>query len=227
MFRTPTLGLLLAALLGVACGAILLGVWSRLTFSEFLTGERTNDGFLGYKGSLKAAISRGLIYAPYVDALWCETAEPDLDEARRLAEGIHAQFPGKLLAYNCSPSFRWKRKLDNAAIAKFQRELGAMGYKFQFVTLAGFHALNLTMFELAREYATEGMAAYSRLQEKEFELAEAGYGAIRHQRFVGTGYFDDIAQTIANGQSSTVALAGSTEDEQFFDEEKLRSDKVA
>jgi isocitrate lyase len=186
---------------------------------EFLTGERTSDGFLGYKGGLDAAISRGLIYAPYVDMLWCETSEPDIEEARRFAEGIHSRFPDKLLAYNCSPSFRWTRKLDAASIARFQRELGAMGYKFQFVTLAGFHALNLSMFELAHNYATQGMTAYARLQEKEFELAEsAGYGAVRHQRFVGTGYFDEVAQTIANGQSSTVALAGSTEAEQFYHE---------
>ncbi len=184
---------------------------------EFLTGERTQEGFIGYKGGLDAAISRALIYAPYADMLWCETSEPDMKEARRFAEAIHARFPGKLLAYNCSPSFHWNSKLDAASIARFQRELGAMGYKFQFVTLAGFHALNLTMFELARDYATEGMAAYARLQEKEFALAEsAGYGAVRHQRFVGTGYFDELAQTIAAGQSSTVALAGSTEAEQFY-----------
>ena len=195
---------------------------------EFLTGERTNDGFLGYKGGLDAAISRGLIYAPYVDMLWCETSEPDIDEARRFAEGIHAKFPDKLLAYNCSPSFRWTRKLDAASIARFQRELGDMGYKFQFVTLAGFHALNLTMFELAHDYVSEGMTAYARLQEKEFELAEsAGYGAVRHQRFVGTGYFDDVNQTIANGQSSTVALTGSTEAEQFYAQEKPKEEKVA
>jgi isocitrate lyase len=191
---------------------------------EFLTGERTNDGFLGYKGGLDAAVSRGLIYAPYVDMLWCETAEPDIDEARRFAEGIHSKFPDKLLAYNCSPSFRWTRKLDAASIARFQRELGAMGYKFQFVTLAGFHALNLSMFELAHTYVTEGMTAYARLQEKEFELAEsAGYSAVRHQRFVGTGYFDEVAQTIASGQSSTVALAGSTEAEQFYHEKPVVS----
>src|SRR5947207_8118555 len=182
---------------------------------EFLTGERTNDGFLGYKGSLKAAISRGLIYAPYVDALWCETAEPDLDEARRFAEGIHAQFPDKLLAYNCSPSFRCKRKLDNAAIPRFQRELGAMGYQFQFVTLAGFHALNLTMFELARGYRHRGMAAYSELQEREFAAEADGYTATRHQREVGTGYFDRVTDLIAGGAASTKALEGSTERAQF------------
>ncbi|HWX54343.1 MAG TPA: isocitrate lyase [Verrucomicrobiae bacterium] len=191
---------------------------------EFLTGERTNDGFLGYKGGLDAAISRALIYAPYADLLWCETSEPDMQEARRFAEAIHARYPGKLLAYNCSPSFHWNSKLDPASIARFQRELGAMGYKFQFVTLAGFHALNLAMFELARDYATQGMSAYARLQEKEFALAEsAGYGAVRHQRFVGTGYFDELAQTIAAGQSSTVALAGSTEAEQFYEAGQVKS----
>ncbi|HEV2991151.1 MAG TPA: isocitrate lyase [Candidatus Angelobacter sp.] len=188
---------------------------------DFLTGERTADAFLGFKGGLQAAIARGLIYAPYADMIWCETSEPDIEEARQFAEAIHERFPGKLLAYNCSPSFHWKRKLDDSAIARFQRELSAMGYKFQFVTLAGFHALNFSMFELARHYATDGMAAYARLQEKEFLSAEsAGYTAVRHQRFVGTGYFDDIAQTIANGASSTVALAGSTETEQFFFEER-------
>ena len=183
---------------------------------EFLTGDRTPEGFLGYKGGIDAAINRGLIYAPYADLIWCETSEPDIDEARKFAEAIHAKFPGKLLAYNCSPSFHWKRKLDDVTIARFQKELAAMGYKFQFVTLAGFHALNFSMFELARHYAKDGMAAYSRLQEKEFESAENhGYTAVRHQRFVGTGYFDEIAQTIANGESSTVALEGSTENEQF------------
>ena len=188
---------------------------------DFLTGERTSDGFLGFKGGLEAAIARGLIYAPYADMIWCDTSEPDLNEARRFAEAIHESFPGKLLSYNCSPSFHWKRKLDDASIARFQRELGAMGYKFQFVTLAGFHALNFSMFELARHYATDGMAAYARLQEKEFASAEsAGYTAVRHQRFVGTGYFDEVAQAIANGASSTVALVGSTEAEQFVFEDK-------
>jgi isocitrate lyase len=183
---------------------------------EFVTGERTNDGFLVYKGGLDAAISRGLIYAPYVDMLWCETAEPNLEEARRFAEGIRAKFPNKMLAYNCSPSFHWKRKLDDATIAKFQRELGAMGYKFQFVTLAGFHALNYSMFDLSRQFMKEGMTAYSRLQEQEFDSADRfGYSAVRHQRFVGTGYFDDVTQTLAQGHASTVALEGSTENEQF------------
>jgi isocitrate lyase len=204
-----------------ANGARLLTNDSDIRDVEFLTGERTPDGFLGYKGGLDAAISRGLIYAPYVDLLWCETSEPNLEEARRFAEGIRSKFPNKMLAYNCSPSFHWKRKLDDATIAKFQRELGAMGYKFQFVTLAGFHALNNSMFELARTFAKEGMTAYSRLQEQEFENAEAGYTAVRHQRFVGTGYFDDITQTIANGQSSTTALEGSTETEQFHVEKAV------
>jgi isocitrate lyase len=199
-----------------ANGAKLITTDSDIRDVEFLTGQRTSEGFLGYKGGLDAAINRALIYAPYADMVWCETSEPDINEARRFAEAVHEKFPGKLLAYNCSPSFHWKRKLDDASIAKFQRELGAMGYKFQFVTLAGFHALNLSMFELARNYAKQGMAAYARLQQKEFETAEQnGYTAVRHQRFVGTGYFDEVAQTIANGESSIVALEGSTEAEQF------------
>jgi isocitrate lyase len=198
-----------------ANGARLLTTDSDIRDVEFLTGERTPDGFLGYKGGLQAAISRGLIYAPYVDMLWCETAEPNLEEARVFAEGIRSKFPGKLLAYNLSPSFHWKGKLDDATIAKFQRELAAMGYKYQFVTLAGFHALNNGMFELAHSFAQEGMTAYSRLQEREFSNVEHGYSAVRHQRFVGTGYFDDVTQTIAGGQSSTTALEGSTETEQF------------
>jgi isocitrate lyase len=199
-----------------ANGARLLTTDSDIRDLEFVTGERTNDGFLVYKGGLDAAISRGLIYAPYVDMLWCETSEPNLEEARRFAEGIHAKFPDKMLAYNCSPSFHWKRKLDDSTIARFQRELAAMGYKYQFVTLAGFHALNFSMFELARQFANEGMSAYSRLQEQEFESAEKwGYSAVRHQRFVGTGYFDEITQTLANGQSAITAMEGSTETEQF------------
>jgi isocitrate lyase len=182
----------------------------------FLTGEKTPEGFLRIRGGLQSAIARGLSYAPYADLLWCETSEPNMNEAREFAEAIHEQFPGKLLAYNCSPSFHWKKMLDEASIAKFQRELGAMGYKFQFVTLAGFHSLNMSMFELAHEYAREGMTAYSRLQENEFRLQERfGYSAVKHQRFVGTGYFDDVAQTIASGMSSTTALVGSTEEEQF------------
>lgn len=203
-----------------ADSAKLLTTDSDMRDVPFLTGERTPEGFLGYKGGLDAAINRALIYAPYADVLWCETSEPNIADARRFAEAVHAKFPGKLLAYNCSPSFHWKRKLDDGAIARFQKELGELGYKFQFVTLAGFHALNLSMFELAKSYAKEGMAAYSRLQEREFESADTGYTATRHQRFVGTGYFDEIAQTIASGQSSTVALAESTENEQFFDAEE-------
>src|SRR5258707_6509 len=203
-----------------ADSAKLLTTDSDMRDVRFLTGERTPEGFLGYKGGIEAAINRALIYAPYADVLWCETSEPNIADARRFAEAVHAKFPDKLLAYNCSPSFHWKRKLDDAGIARFQKELGRMGYKFQFVTLAGFHALNLSMCELATSYAKEGMAAYSRLQEREFESAETGYAATRHQRFVGTGYFDEIAQTIANGQSSTVALAESTENEQFFEAEE-------
>ncbi|HEX7960286.1 MAG TPA: isocitrate lyase, partial [Terriglobales bacterium] len=201
-----------------ANSAKLLTTDSDIRDVEFITGERTSEGFLGFRGGIEAAIARGLIYAPYADMIWCETSEPNLDEAKRFAEAIHEKFPGKYLAYNCSPSFNWKKKLDDATIAKFQRELGAMGYKFQFVTLAGFHALNFAMFDLARRYATEGMAAYAELQKREFDLAEqTGYSAVRHQRFVGTGYFDEVAQTIANGQSSTCALAESTEAEQFHE----------
>ncbi len=183
--------------------------------------ERTAEGFYRFRGGIEAAISRGLSFAPWADMLWCETSKPDLDEARQFADAIHRQFPGKLLAYNCSPSFNWKQKLDPAAIASFQRELGAMGYKYQFVTLAGFHALNLSMFELARAYQRSGMTAYSLLQEREIENERlAGYRAVKHQSFVGTGYFDQVAQVITHGASSTAALAGSTEEEQFFEEEK-------
>jgi len=183
---------------------------------EFLTGERTAEGFFRVRGGTEAAIARAIHYAPYADMIWCETSHPDLEEARQFAEGVHAKYPGKLLAYNCSPSFNWKKKLDDATIARFQTELAAMGYKFQFITLAGFHALNLSMFELARGYKVSGMTAYSRLQEKEFSREfEYGYEAVKHQRFVGTGYFDTITQVIAGGTSSVTALAGSTEAEQF------------
>ncbi|MCZ7574008.1 MAG: isocitrate lyase [Ardenticatenaceae bacterium] len=182
---------------------------------RFLTGERTVEGFFRMRGGLDVAIARGLAYAPYADLLWCETSEPNLDEARRFAEAIHARYPGKLLAYNCSPSFNWKKKLDAATIARFQPELAAMGYKFQFVTLAGFHALNYSMFELACGYRESGMSAYSRLQESEFGGERDGYRAVKHQRFVGAGYFDEVAQVIAGGMSSTTALDGSTEEEQF------------
>jgi isocitrate lyase len=183
---------------------------------EFLTGERTAEGFFGVRAGLEPAIARAIAYAPYVDLIWCETSHPDLEEARLFAEGVHAKFPGKMLAYNCSPSFNWKKKLDDATIAKFQKELAAMGYKFQFITLAGFHALNLGMFELARTYKQTGMSAYSRLQEQEFSSeSQHGYEAAKHQRFVGTGYFDTVTQVIAGGTSSVTALAGSTEAAQF------------
>ena len=181
----------------------------------FLNGERTPEGFYGMRNGLETAIARGLAYATHADLLWCETSTPDLDEARRFAEAIHDRYPGKMLAYNCSPSFNWAKKLDAATIAKFQRELGAMGYKFQFVTLAGFHALNYSMFELARQYRDEGMTAYSRLQQNEFAADEHGYTATRHQREVGTGYFDEVAKVISAGEASTIALEGSTEAAQF------------
>ncbi|OGF23371.1 MAG: isocitrate lyase [Candidatus Eisenbacteria bacterium RBG_19FT_COMBO_70_11] len=182
----------------------------------FLGGTRTAEGFFEFKGGLEAAIARGLAYAPYADLLWCETSSPDLDEARRFAESIRARFPGKLLAYNCSPSFNWSRHLDAATIAAFQRELGAMGYAFQFITLAGFHSLNLGMFELALGYREEAMSAYARLQNREFELQQShGYAAVKHQRFVGTGYFDEVARCISGGKSSTTALRESTEAQQF------------
>ncbi len=183
---------------------------------EFATGERTSEGFVRIRGGLDCAIARGLAYAPYADLLWCETSEPSLVEAKRFAEAIHVKFPGKMLAYNCSPSFNWKKKLDDATIAKFQRELGAMGYKFQFITLAGFHSLNHAMFDLARGYKETGMTAYAQLQEREFASEQKqGYRAVKHQQFVGTGYFDDITQVIAGGAASTTALTGSTEEEQF------------
>jgi len=182
---------------------------------SFLTGERTAEGFHRVTGGLDMAISRGLSYAPYADLLWCETSEPNLEEARRFAEAIHEEFPGKLLAYNCSPSFNWKAKLDDDTIARFQRELGALGYKYQFITLAGFHCLNLSMLDLARGYREAGMTAYARLQETEFQRENVGYHATKHQRFVGTGYFDQVAQCVGGGCASTMALAGSTEDEQF------------
>ena len=182
---------------------------------KFLTRERTPEGFYKMHGGLNTAIARGLSYAPYCDLIWCETSTPNLKEAQRFADAIHEQFPGKMLAYNCSPSFNWKKKLDPETIAVFQKELSKMGYKFQFITLAGFHALNYSMFELALGYRDEGMTAYSRLQEAEFALEEHGYTATRHQREVGTSYFDEVAQAISGGVSSTTALAGSTEVEQF------------
>ena len=186
----------------------------------FLTGERTIEGFFRTKPGLEQAISRGLAYAPYADLVWCETGKPDLEFARKFAEGIHKQFPDKLLAYNCSPSFNWKKNLDDATIAKFQRELGAMGYKFQFITLAGFHALNYSMFNLAYGYARENMSAFVELQQAEFAAADRGFTAVKHQREVGTGYFDAVTTAIEGAESSTTALKGSTEDEQFFDKSR-------
>jgi len=181
----------------------------------FLTGERTMEGFFRTRAGIDQAISRGLAYAPYADLIWCETSTPNLEYARKFAEAIHRRFPGKLLAYNCSPSFNWKKNLDDATIAKFQRELGAMGYKFQFITLAGFHSLNYGMFELAHGYARRQMSAFVELQQKEFAAAELGFTAVKHQREVGTGYFDAVTQVIEAGRSSTTALTGSTEEAQF------------
>jgi isocitrate lyase len=192
----------------------------------FLTGERTAEGFYRSKKGFEQALARGLAYATVADMVWCETGTPDLEFAKRFAEGIRKQFPDKMLAYNCSPSFNWKRNLDDATIAKFQRELGAMGYKFQFITLAGFHALNYSMFELAYGYARENMTAFVALQQKEFAAAEKGFTAVKHQREVGTGYFDQVTQIVAGGTASTTALKGSTEDEQFFDA-KAAARKVA
>src|ERR1700674_3603069 len=183
----------------------------------FLTGERTSEGFFQIRAGIASAMARGLAYAPYVDLLWCETSEPNLEEARRFAEAIHAKFPGKMLAYNCSPSFNWRKKLDDATIARFQKELAAMNYKFQFITLAGFHALNYAIFDLAKGYKQSAMSAYSVLQQKEFAAEKEGYRAIKHQQFVGTGYFDDVAQTNDRGESSTTAFHGSTEQEQFHE----------
>jgi isocitrate lyase len=183
--------------------------------APFITGERTPEGFYRTNAGLDQAIARGLAYAPYADLIWCETSEPNLADARRFAEAIHAEFPGKLLAYNCSPSFNWKAKLSDEEIANYQVELGKLGYKFQFVTLAGFHSLNHSMFNLALGYKERGMAAYSELQQAEFASEPDGYTATRHQREVGTGYFDEVAQVVSGGTSSTTALAGSTETEQF------------
>ena len=182
---------------------------------EFCTGTRTTEGFYEVRNGLEAGIARGLAYAPFADLLWLETSTPDLADARKFADAIHGEFPDKLLAYNCSPSFNWKAKLDDDVIADFQSELGEMGYRFQFVTLAGFHALNASMFELARGYSARGMSAYVELQQHEFALEAEGYTATRHQREVGAGYFDRIAQTVAGGTSSTLAMTGSTEEEQF------------
>jgi isocitrate lyase len=189
----------------------------------FLTGERTSEGFYRTIKGFDQALSRGLAYAEYADMVWCETGTPDLVFARKFAEGIQKKYPGKMLAYNCSPSFNWKRNLDDATIAKFQRELGAMGYKFQFITLAGFHSLNYSMFELAHGYARDNMTAFVELQQREFAAAEKGFTAVKHQREVGTGYFDQVTQVVTAGKASTTALHGSTEDEQFFDENAKRS----
>ncbi len=186
----------------------------------FLTGERTSEGFYKTRKGFDQALARGIAYAEYADMVWCETGTPDLAFARKFAEGIRRKHPDKMLAYNCSPSFNWKRNLDDATIAKFQRELGAMGYKFQFITLAGFHSLNYSMFELAHGYARSGMSAFVELQQKEFSATEKGFTAVKHQREVGTGYFDEITQVVTGGRASTTALHGSTEDEQFFDSQK-------
>jgi isocitrate lyase len=183
--------------------------------APFVTGERTAEGFFRVTAGIEAAIARGLSYAPFADVVWMETSTPDLGEAREFAEAMHERFPGKLLAYNCSPSFNWKRHLDDEAIACFQRELGELGYRFQFITLAGFHAVNASMFELARGYAERGMSAYVELQEREFALEDLGYTATRHQREVGAGWFDEIASAVSGGSASTLALRGSTEEAQF------------
>jgi len=193
----------------------------------FITGERTSEGFYKTRKGFDQALSRGLAYAEYADMVWCETGTPDLEFARNFAEGIQKKYPGKMLAYNCSPSFNWKRNLDDATIAKFQRELGAMGYKFQFITLAGFHSLNYSMFELAYGYARENMSAFVELQQKEFAAAAKGFTAVKHQREVGTGYFDAITQTVTAGKASTTALHGSTEDEQFFEDTKKKAKLAA
>lgn len=194
--------------------------------ANFLTGKRSYEGYFYVNGSLDYAISRGLAYAPHADIVWCETAKPDIEEAREFAKAIHEKFPGKWLAYNCSPSFNWRRHLSDNEIKTFQETLGEMGYKFQFVTLAGFHSLNASMFELAQAYKDEGMCAYSRLQQKEFEMEQRyAYSAIKHQRFVGAGYFDDLLMTIMEGQAATTALKGSTEEDQF-QEQKFDEDIV-
>ena len=180
-----------------------------------ITGERTPEGYMRVTAGLEHAIARGLAYAPYADLIWCETSTPDLEEARQFAAAIHEKFPGKMLAYNCSPSFNWKQHLDDATIAEFQKELGKMGYKFQFITLAGFHALNHSMFQLAKGYKASQMSAYVKLQEEEFAAEPDGYTATKHQREVGTGYFDEVYRVVSGGQSSTLAMEGSTEAEQF------------
>jgi isocitrate lyase len=198
---------------------------------EFITGERTAEGFYRVRSGTRAAIARALAYAPYVDMIWCETSTPDVNDAREFADGVHAKFPGKMLAYNCSPSFNWRKNLDDATIASFQRDLARMGYKFQFITLAGFHALNHSMFELARGYKNAGMSAYCKLQDAEFESEDAhGYAAVKHQQFVGTGYFDMVQEVVTGGTASTKALEGSTEAAQFVsddEEEPVRAAEKA
>jgi isocitrate lyase len=222
--RTLTAARLAADVMGVptlviartdALGATLLTSDVDPEDHEFLEDERTVEGYYRVRSGMEPTVKRSLAYAPLCDVLWFETARPDLEEAATFAEAIHDRYPDKLLAYNCSPSFNWRQHLDEGDVARFQKELGSMGYAFQFITLAGFHAINLSMFELAREYAAEGMAAYVRLQEREFALEEHGYTAVKHQREVGTGYFDDVAQVISGGLGSTTALDGSTEQEQF------------
>lgn len=194
--------------------------------AEFITGSRTAEGFFSMKGGLDAAIARGLAYAPHADMLWCETSLPDVDEAHAFADGIHAKFPGKMLAYNCSASFNWRKMLSQTQIVRFQEELGDVGYRFQFVTLAGFHSLNLSMFQLAKAYRQRGLTAYTELQAEEFAAKEEGYTAVEHQAFVGTGYFDDIATVLSGGSASTLAMQGSTEKEQFQEEVPPRSDRI-
>ncbi len=198
------------------------------TDGEFLTGERTMEGFYRTRAGIDQAIARGLAYAPYADVVWCETSKPDLAQAKKFAEAIHARYPGKLLAYNCSPSFNWRKNLSDEDIATFQEQIGEMGYKFQFITLAGFHALNYSMFQLANGYKTRGMTAYSELQQAEFDAEEQGYTATKHQREVGAGYFDDVAQVVAGGMASTTALTGSTEEMQFNDaDDDPRTEEIA
>jgi len=181
----------------------------------FLTGERSHEGFFYVKQGIDQAISRGLAYAPYCDLIWCETAKPNIEEAKKFADSIHKKFPGKLLAYNCSPSFNWKKHLSDTEIAEFQKKISEMGYKFQFITLAGFHTQNLAIFELAKNYKSKGMTAYSKIQQEEFAREKDGYTSVKHQREVGTSYFDAVSNTISGGTSSTTAMEGSTESEQF------------
>src|SRR6266700_2580265 len=210
-----------------AMGAKLLSSDADPRDLPYATGERTPEGYYRFKAGLQAAIARGISYSPYADMIWCETATPDLEEARRFAEGIHRVYPGKLLAYNCSPSFNWEKHLEPHVIRSFQKELASMGYKFQFVTLAGFHSLSVSMFELARQYAVEGMAAYVRVQKREFESEPAGYTAVKHQAFVGTEYFDEVATVISSGTSSTTAMAESTETAQFREQTALATPPVS